>query len=301
MAAKPTSPRTAKRRQKRARCDTDLSISIPKLKRPTLTTTARRREILFYGDSLTWGMSHSQATRYPLSFPQLLEERIHKLGYRMVESALCSRTTAHNDPESQTEWMPGSTSSDFNGLTHFSPLFSSHTPVILVVALGTNDLKTRIRRQSKTTAQRLVPWLVGNKTPLEEAQAIAESCAKIGEKAKELYSGFCHDDHTSLKVMVITPPCLMLNEKSEAMGYDEQSELISQHFPQAFHEMCATHGFINIGKTPPNMDESMDGVHFTRAAQSELAESVWKDIEREIEESRPATRARLLFAAQGKN
>ena len=241
-------------------------------------------------------MHHSRASRYTQTWPQLIEENLHNEGYRVVESALCSRTTAHDDPwEFNDEWMPGSEASDFNGLSHFGPLFSSHTPKILVIALGTNDLKTRIRRQAKTAAQRLVPWLVGRQSPLDEARAIAENCALIGEKARLLYSGFCHDAecNTPLKIVVLTPPHLVLNDISEEMGYDELSEEISHAFPVAFAEMCQEHGFVNVSKKPPSMKESQDGVHFTESAQAKLATMVWKDLEKEIKQSRPQTRARI--------
>ena len=282
------SPRTAKRR--RPKLATKPSRTVSKSFKAIKLTT--QREVLFYGDSLTWGMSHSTSARYKKTWPQLIEERLNGLGYRVVESALCSRTTEHNDPEDQSEWMPGSSASDFNGLHHFGPLFSSHTPTILVIALGTNDLKTRIRRESKTAVSRIVPFLA-RKTPYEEALTIAESCAKIGEKARLMYSGFCHSEHVDLKIMVVTPPQLVFNDESEKMGYDELSEEISLEFPSAFETMCQDHGFINVGTTPPPMVESVDGVHFTEPAQAMLAESVWKDLKHEIEERKPKTRSRL--------
>jgi len=289
----------AKSTRNRKRDRNDAEVFCKSAKKPSLNNTRNellntRNEILFYGDSLTFGMHHRRADRYRVTWPQLMEDNLHSEGYRIVESALCSRMTVYDDPwERNDDWMPGSEASDFNGLSHFGALFSSHTPKILVLALGTNDLKTRIRRQAKTAAQRLVPWLTGRQTPLDEARAIAESCARIGEKARVLHSGFCHNNDQELKIIVVTPPHLVLNDTSEEMGYDKLSEDISREFSQAFEEMCRDHGFIHVAKTPPAMDGSSDGVHFTKQAQIELSQMVWKDLESIIRESKPVTRARI--------
>ncbi len=256
-----------------------------------------KREILFYGDSLTYGMHHSQAARYKTTWPQLIEERINDIGYRVVESALCSRTTVHDDPEDQEHWMPGSTGSDFNGIHHFGPLFSSHTPSILIIALGTNDLKVRIRKVAKDVGQRKSSRKSTKNTAIkkvltaaEEAEIIAENCAKIGEKARLMYTGFCHTG--TLKIMILTPPKLVYNENSKEMGYDQFSEEISLHFPNAYAKMCKKHNFINISTTPPSMENSVDGVHFTEKAQAIVAENVWTDLKNDVDKNRPTTRAR---------
>ena len=291
MASKLRTPQDLSR--KRSRDDFQSAPGSPTTARKKPLTT--RREILFYGDSLTFGMHHAKASRYGQTWPQLLEERLHNQNYRAIESALCSRTTAHDDPwEKNDEWMPGSEGSDFNGLRHFGPLFSSHTPSVLVIALGTNDLKTRIRKPP------FLSWLMGRRTALDEARAIAESCARIGEKARLLYSGFCHSD-AELVILILTPPHLVLTDTSREMGYDKYSEEISHEFPQAFADMCKEHKFLNIATTPPSMEKSNDGVHFTQAAQATLAENVWDDLEILIQESKPATRAARMLETQQKS
>ena len=256
----PKNRRSGKR--KRAASNT-AAESIP------LTT---EREVLFFGDSLTWGMHHAQAARYKKSWPQLLEPRLHSAGFRMVESALCSRTTCHDDGwERNDDWMPGAEPHFFNGLHHFGPLFSSHTPRVLVLALGTNDLKVRIREKTYPRGEHTMQK--GQRTAQEEAAVIAENCAKIGEKARLLHTGFCHEGE--LKIVVLTPPELVFNEESEQMGYDAFSAEISHEFPKAFKDMCIAHNFICVDADPPSMEHSVDGVHFTKSAQAQLAEDVW--------------------------
>lgn len=241
-----------------------------------LRRLSTKQEVLFFGDSLTWGMHHALAARYARTWPQLLEARLQAAGYRMVESALCSRTTCHDDAwERNGDWMPGAEPHFFNGLHHFGPLFSSHTPRVLVLALGTNDLKVRIRQQSYAlpTQAPTQRRLAQTRTAREEARVIAENCAKIGEKARLMHTGFCHTGE--LKIVVLTPPELVLNDESEQMGYDAFSSEISLEFPAAFQEMCLAHGFTCVEAKPPSMKCSVDGVHFTEASQAQLAADVW--------------------------
>ena len=273
----------------------DSSVRTGKRKRTTLRSACdglerltTEKEVLFFGDSLTWGMHHARAARYARSWPQLLEARLHAAGYRMVESALCSRTTCHDDGwEQNGNWMPGAEPHFFNGLHHFGQLYSSHTPRVLVLALGTNDLKTRIREKSYTLSQRLTPtWHAAEpRTAREEARVIAENCAKIGEKARLLHTGFCHEGE--LKIVVLTPPELVLNDESEQMGYDKFSAEISLEFPAAFQDMCGAHGFICVDAEPPSMKRSVDGVHFTEESQAQLAEHVWVVLKKALAPKEP--------------
>ncbi len=299
MSGSQTPPRGARRpRNPRKRKAPDLSLAAAAPPRDaTAVRLTTRREVLFFGDSLTWGMSHCHAARYTRTWPQLLESRLHAQGYRCVESALCSRTTRWDDDwEHNQDWMPGSEAGDFNGLRHFGPLFSSHTPSVLVLALGTNDLKTRIRSQTLPAAQRMLPWL-NRRTAYEEARVIAENCAAIGEKARVLFSGFCHEGPT-LKIVVLTPPDLVLTDSSEKMGYDARSAEISHAFPQAFQDMCEEHGFVCVAGKAPSMEKSTDGVHYTSDAQAELAESVWAVLSGVLQEGTRMTRRRRRALAE---
>ena len=287
--ASPTTGRAGKRR--RGAGSRRGSAEEGGLAAAALRRLSTKQEVLFFGDSLAWGMHHALAARYRRTWPQLLEARLHAAGFRMVESALCSRTTCHDDAcERNGDWMPGAEPHFFNGLHHFGPLFSSHTPRVLVLALGTNDLKTRIRQQSgraalpthAPTQRRLVTQA---RTARKEARVIAENCAKIGEKARLMHMGFCHAGE--LRVVVLTPPELVLNDESEQMGYDAFSAEISLEFPAAFQEMCLAHGFTCVDAKPPSMKCSVDGVHFTEASQAQLAEDVWVVLKKALAPKEP--------------
>mmetsp|Transcript_19839 Transcript_19839/g.32602 ORF Transcript_19839/g.32602 Transcript_19839/m.32602 type:complete len:597 (-) Transcript_19839:781-2571(-) len=215
--------------------------------------------VFFYGDSLTWGMAHNYTGRYFTTWPQLLEDRFGLYKLKVVESALCSRTTVHNDSDNE-EWMPGAHPHYFNGYQHFVPEFTSCNPKWLILLLGTNDLKERIRKKEKERTR-------------IDASDIAANCAKIALKAREIHekSPF----HSGkLNILVVAPPLVKLNPLSRELGYDDTSVRISTDFVSAYEDMCKEHGFL-FAKPEINMAGSVDGIHITEEANVSVAESVW--------------------------
>lgn len=91
--------------------------------------------ILFYGDSNTFGTNPKDGTRHPrdVRFTGILQKELGD-DYYIIEEGLSSRTTAFDDPV-----FPGK-----NGLKYLLPCLDSHRPLDLVVfMLGTNDAKER--------------------------------------------------------------------------------------------------------------------------------------------------------------
>ena len=223
-------------------------------------------DILYYGDSITWGMGHNFTGRYAVPWPRHLESRLQKeYGLRTVEAALCSRTTVHDDPwEGNKEWMCGSEPHTFNGLTNFTATFNSHMPKWLILMLGTNDLKTRIRAEA------------GRRVT---ASVIAENCASLAEKAREMYDGHSHEGR--LKILVVVPPEVRITPLSIEMGYDEVSVRISKSFHKAYREMCRKHDLICVFPEI-DMTKSVDGVHVTEEANKIISDAVWETLEMEL-------------------
>ena len=92
------------------------------------------RTILTYGDSNTWGSIPSGGGRYPRSvrWPGVLAATLGS-GWHVVEAGLRGRTTIFDDPMG-----------DRNGARHQESVLASAAPVdVVVLLLGTNDLKTR--------------------------------------------------------------------------------------------------------------------------------------------------------------
>lgn len=98
------------------------------------------KTVLCYGDSNTWGaapMAHlDDRRRFDLKqrWPGIVRERLGA-AWHVVEEGLPGRTTCHDDP------VEGA---NRNGLAYLTPCLLSHRPIdVVVLMLGTNDLKTR--------------------------------------------------------------------------------------------------------------------------------------------------------------
>jgi lysophospholipase L1-like esterase len=93
------------------------------------------RTILCYGDSNTWGLDPATQERFSGAerWPGVLRQALGE-GYQIVEEGLPGRTTVWDDPIEGYK----------NGKEYLIPCLESHRPIdLIVIMLGTNDLKTR--------------------------------------------------------------------------------------------------------------------------------------------------------------
>lgn len=97
-----------------------------------------KKTVLCYGDCNTWGLiPGAGGGRLPshVRWPGVLSKLL-RTNYRVNEEGLCGRTTAFDDPVS-----PGI---ERNGLKTFGAILDTHKPLdLVIIALGTNDLKAR--------------------------------------------------------------------------------------------------------------------------------------------------------------
>jgi lysophospholipase L1-like esterase len=94
------------------------------------------KTILCYGDSLTWGYDPATGQRIEIDkrWPCVLRNDLGN-NYFIIEEGLNGRTTVWDDP------LLGGCK---NGMKYLIPCLASHRPVdIVILFLGTNDLKTR--------------------------------------------------------------------------------------------------------------------------------------------------------------
>lgn len=93
------------------------------------------KELLCFGDSNTYGLIPGTLKRYDqtVRWTGILEEKLHPLGYRVIEEGLCGRTTVFED-----ELRAGRRGSELLPI-----LLESHMPLDrIALMLGTNDCKT---------------------------------------------------------------------------------------------------------------------------------------------------------------
>lgn len=112
-----------------------------------MNTDPNAVKILCYGDSNTYGQKPDKPGRYEANvrWTGVLQELLG-IGYHIVEEGLGSRTTNLDYHK-----KPGR-----NGRSYLAPCLQSHNPIdIVIMMLGTNDLKIEYRRSAEDIASAL--------------------------------------------------------------------------------------------------------------------------------------------------
>lgn len=107
--------------------------------------------ILCFGDSNTFGQRSEVGGRWPadVRWTGRLQKLLGK-EYSVIEEGLGDRTTDLDSPER----------ADCNGRTYFQPCLRSHSPLdMVVIMLGTNDLKNKFDRMPEEVATALVGYI----------------------------------------------------------------------------------------------------------------------------------------------
>jgi len=105
------------------------------------------RTVLCYGDSNTHGQIPGGLTldryAFPERWPGVLARELGG-GWHVIEEGLSGRTTVRDDP------IEGAAK---NGRTYLRPCLMSHAPLdLIVIMLGTNDLKARFHQPASEVA-----------------------------------------------------------------------------------------------------------------------------------------------------
>ncbi|MGX9416214.1 SGNH/GDSL hydrolase family protein [Vibrio sp. WJH972] len=171
------------------------------------------KTVLCFGDSNTWGYAPNLSRRYNQNerWTMLLQSQLTS-EYRIIEEGQNSRTTVFEDP-----FEPGK-----KGLDYLLPCLESHHPDLVVILLGTNDLKSRFN---------------------VSASDISKGAARL----VQVVQNFNHDFMPSApKVLLISPPLVYeadplkegfegAEEKSKQLGhfYERRAQELGCHFLDA--------------------------------------------------------------------
>lgn len=212
-----------------------------------MRTDTNITRVLCFGDSNTWGRSGSSKDRYLANqrWAGLLQE---KLGteYEILEEGLRSRTTDLDDDDPN---FPNR-----NGKEYLRPCLESQYPTdIVVLWLGTNDLKTKY-----------------NRTPGQIAQALSELVEMI------LLVGRT-SENTKPGIVLVSPPIV----KEEALKPGSQFEGAgekSKKLPSLIREIATQHGcsFVDLAEYVEPGDA--DGVHLELESHPKVAEILFEAI-----------------------
>ena len=204
------------------------------------------KNILCFGDSLTWGYNPTDGSRYPPEdrWPRALESAL-KGRARVIEEALNGRTIATEDFSRPYR----------DGLTMLPALLEAHAPIdVVVVMLGTNDSAPCYG----LTAGRIAV------NSMDMVRAVMTSQAGPGASAPGM-------------VLVAPPPLGSLNADMALMYSGGQGT--SRGLAAAYRTVATHFGIAYFDASEIVKVSSVDGVHLDPEAQRALGVAVSKLVE----------------------
>ena len=205
-----------------------------------------RKTVLCYGDSNTWGRDPFSRNRLPEDsrWPNVLQDRLGA-DYHVIAEGLNGRTTVWDDPIEE-----GRCGKDYLG-----PCLLTHHPLdVVVLMLGTNDLKKRFS---------------------VSAFDIGRSIGLLLDRI--LRSGTGPQGGAPQALLVCPPPLAKLSEFAEMFeGGSEKSRGLAPFYRQHAEERGCR--FLDAGAVVRTSDG--DGLHLDSAAHGKLGLAVAEEIGR---------------------
>jgi lysophospholipase L1-like esterase len=206
------------------------------------------KTVLCYGDSNTFGHATVDRPdgRYGVDerWPGVLRSELGR-GWLVIEEGLGGRTTVRDDPVEGAEK---------NGKTYLLPCLLSHRPIdIVVVMLGTNDLKARFNNSAWEIAQGIGVLV----------DIIRNSATGPNARAPE--------------VLVVCPPQTLAKFPLHAdmfAGAAPKSKEMAKHY-RAVAELKGVR-FLDAGKSTKS--SKVDGFHLDPEAHTAIGKAVAKAI-----------------------
>ena len=191
------------------------------------------KNILCYGDSNTWGckpiVTMGVIERYAVDerWTGVMRQQLGD-DYLVIEEGLNARTTVHDDP------IDGAHK---NGKTYLLPCLETHVPLdLVIIMLGTNDLKSRFALSAFDIASGIKPLL----------EIITSIAPKNGGVVPQT-------------LVIAPPPLARLSLLSNMVtGGAEKSKELAPHY-QSIAGMFNSH-FLDAGEVISSSD--LDGIHF---------------------------------------
>jgi lysophospholipase L1-like esterase len=204
-----------------------------------MNTNPKAKVVLCYGDSNTHGITPTQPHgRYPADV-RWTGQLQKKLGddFYVIEEGLAGRTTNLDSPDDK---KPGR-----NGFTYFEPCLFTHGPVdIVVITLGTNDLKNTFNR---------------------ELSGVTDALEQYIDDLKEF--------DPDAKVVLVAPVPLKATEPM--IYYDESSQQKSEQLASEISRLAKQRNvnFLDAGEVAK---VGADGLHWDEPSQAKFAEPMAK-------------------------
>jgi lysophospholipase L1-like esterase len=203
-------------------------------------------EILCFGDSNTWGYSPSTGQRFSRDarWTGVLQAHLGS-DFHVIEEGLNGRTTVWEDP------LEG----DKMGKRHLPPILESHAPLdIVVIMLGTNDLKKRFSAHAWDIAQ-------GAGVLVDIVAA-----SKAGR------------DGAAPPVLMIAPP--PLGKLSLWEGMFEGAVEKSRQLGKLYREVARLRGCHFLDGAEVIRSSDLDGIHLEEKEHRALGQTVAREIKK---------------------
>ncbi len=203
--------------------------------------------IVCYGDSNTWGADPSGAGRFPpdVRWTGVLQAELGS-GYKIIEEGLNGRTTNIEDTIEE----------DRNGRRQLPPTLESHRPFdLMIIMLGTNDLKQRNNRS---------------------AADIAQSASKLAEMARK---SCCGPNGGNPAVLLMAPPATVEAGHGLDLLFAGSIEK-SRKFPEQYALYAGAAGveFLDAGSVV--VSSPVDGIHLDPEEHGKLGKAVAVEVRR---------------------
>lgn len=208
------------------------------------------KHILCYGDSNTFGYDAERDSRFPLHIrwtgrlQELLGEE-----YRIIEEGMGGRTAIEDDPVENL----------MSGKNYLLPCLESHWPLdLVVIMLGTNDLKTRFGLLS------------------------AEEIALGAEELIRMVIIFFRQKNMRIPEILLVSP-IQMGERFEENPYSihmggQEAVRRSAEFAACYKEAAKRQGCGFLAASDWAEAGKTDGMHLDEEGHKRLAEAVYKKI-----------------------
>lgn len=198
------------------------------------------KRILCYGDSNTWGFNPVTRERYD-KYERWVGQLSQALGsdYDVIEEGLGGRTTVWDDPIEGYK----------NGREYLIPCLESHKPLdLVIILLGTNDLKTRFSLS---------------------AFEVAEGAGVLVQIVQKSNAGVMN---RSPQILLLAPP--PIGKLTAYADFFEGAQAKSRKFAEQYQRVATELGCHFLDTSTIVVSSDLDGVHWEPSEHAKLGQAV---------------------------
>jgi lysophospholipase L1-like esterase len=203
-----------------------------------MNTNPGAKRILCFGCSNTWGAIPYSQERLapPLAWPEAMQNILGS-GFEVINEGLFGRTLVAEDAGKKFK----------TGITHLEAILRSHEPLdLLIIMLGTNDVKDRYQLEASQIAAHL-----------QQVISLAKKILKNEPK----------------RILVICPPAVVVPETGELREEIKSGPKKFLDLPPLYKQVAERQQCFYLDANNHVSLEKTDGYHLDAASHAALAEA----------------------------